>query len=262
MTNNCASVKGRKKGSPKTLNTWVKNYIYTQAMEQLQIDRETLADKLIQEIEAAGETAPTFETAIRYISFARNHGIKSLDKSWSIGACLDHSIPSEVMPKLMILKSKIGDKLTIRISRWFSYLFPELFPKIHEKYKSKYDEVAQLGLLYQIAKQYAKLEIINEITSGKIVSPIQSPDTSDIDNIYFVENNLSEEIIWENFINLFLPKSIKLAANMPNEKLLCFIEHLVKDNIINENEAKLLKNNPGFLFAISLFIELKKKAGE
>jgi len=64
-----------------------------------------LANTLIKEIEEIGEIPPSFETAKRYISKARNSA-NPIDEPWSIACCSEYSafFPPDSIPVLMSYK--------------------------------------------------------------------------------------------------------------------------------------------------------------
>jgi hypothetical protein len=69
-----------------------------------------LANTLIKEIKESGEIPPSFETAQRYISKARNSG-NPIDEPWSIACCSEYSafFPPDSIPVLMNYKQWIHE---------------------------------------------------------------------------------------------------------------------------------------------------------
>jgi hypothetical protein len=118
---------GRKPGSPKALKPEVRRLIYTRALIERDLPRDTLADLLIEQIEANGDTAPTFETTIKYISQARNEGKSDLDKPWSTAALISQPLNWEIVPWLVgaqfNLSQFLAKPLTLRQALWFCRLY-------------------------------------------------------------------------------------------------------------------------------------------
>ncbi len=102
-----------------------------------------------------------------------------LDKPWSVGACIQHNIPSDSVALLNDLRKQMGDKLTIRIARWVVFLKPVITPLLDNELKE--DEIGSLTL---IAANYATLEASSEESE-------EVSDTSELDAIYFSESKIS-----------------------------------------------------------------------
>ena len=144
-----------------------------------------------------------------------------LDRPWNIGLSMKYKneIPADIVPVLVKLKQEyaiedirerdriakelnktspaalafiesklkdneklLQDDLTIRTARWIAYLYPSLKDK------------TTLFHISIIAEQYAEQEAINEIITGEISPVIQAPDTSSLDDTYFIQRQESPVI--------------------------------------------------------------------
>ncbi len=116
---------GKKSRSPN-LKPFVKKLIFSRAINQRNIPRDFLARALIKEIKEAGEISPSLETAIRYISDARNK-YKPLDEPWTTDVCSEYAsdFPPESIPYLLQLwrySIHLDEVFTIRHAIWAARL--------------------------------------------------------------------------------------------------------------------------------------------
>jgi hypothetical protein len=167
------------------------------AIQQPDMPRDVLAEILVSEIEKMGFVAPSFETLKSYISKARSHGIKAVDYPWSIGSCVDYNIPPEIIPTLIEYKDKLESikskdrsnermpkgHFTIRGALWLVRLMPMI------KFKFPGDDRNPFyAYLILIVDAYTREETIHEI-----LKPGEPFDTSELDNIWFSNDNKSFE---------------------------------------------------------------------
>lgn len=170
---------GRKPGSPRAIAQEVKDRIYDTAMTERETSREDLAERLIQQIEQSGNVAPTVETTIKYISYARTHGFADMDEPWTVGCCHKYGIPSDIIPDLIELIRK-ETPLTIREARWFA----KLKLTVYEIAKRKQPDASALGLTSLIAGVYARKERLSQIAG------LDYANTAEIDELILVNEDL------------------------------------------------------------------------
>lgn len=110
------------------------------------------------------------------------------DQPWSIGICIKNDIPSSTIPLLIKIQAVHGDRkdlLTIRQALWIAKLYPVLRPLLEKEYSE--DSKAQISNLLSIVNAYSIREEIAEIHEQ------QSPDTSDLDEIFFIKGDVTPE---------------------------------------------------------------------
>ncbi len=177
---------------PKISNE-VRRLIISEAIhDSKNMPRRALAVRLRDLIEKMGEISPTEDTLARMISEARNQQPSELDQPWSIGACAPYGIPSEIIPVLMKMKKyrapndreDLLGQITIREARWLARLFPAGESVVN---KTFIDEEGQLWLLSLIVSCYAERERVSEQMNE------QYPDTSELDKLYFANDDLSSD---------------------------------------------------------------------
>lgn len=176
-----------KRSRPKNLTTPVKRLIYHRALTQRDIPRDFLANTLIKEIEDICEIPPSFETAKRYISKARNSA-NPIDKPWSIACCSEYStyFPPESISEIMYFKKWIHNILqdkdnehndlfgrpfsaiTIRDAIWFVRLKPLVEKVFSDEIKN--DENMRFGYIHSIVIVYTMVEITCGILDEHFVS--------------------------------------------------------------------------------------------
>jgi len=144
-----------------------------------------------------GEISPTEETLMRMISEARNKQPSELDQPWSIGACAQYNIPPDIIPVLIKIQQFrarsefkiLQQELTIREARWFARLHPVVETLTRKQFP--YDPEARLRFLSLIVSCYVQRERVSELMNE------QYPDTSELDRIYFVNEDLSSNALFE-----------------------------------------------------------------
>lgn len=154
-----------------------------------------------------------------------------LDTPWSIGDCIKYNIPADMIPVLIEIQ-KLGLKadeirfaqITNRQAKWFAMLYPSVQRLIKNKYheihfafntfltflfplfrqweekeqvSQRVLELEELTLLILVGFQYANREQASEITRESHL------DTSGLDNLYFVQEDISVETIIDAWWNVF-----------------------------------------------------------
>ena len=140
----------------------------------------------------------------------RNEQTEGLDQPWTIGACVNYNIPADIIPTLIEEQKRcalVNEKarqdwetergktlrqlgvtepyrrmLTIRQARWFAKLYGIVSEVAKRKYPDSPEE--QKDLTSRLIDQYATKEQVSEFEK------LQCPDTSDLDNAYFMGGNL------------------------------------------------------------------------
>jgi len=132
----------KNKLKPRSLKPSVKRLIYTWAVKERKVPREFLANQLIKEIEESHEIPPTLETAMRYISAARNTK-NPIDKPWSLGACRDYPqyFPPSSIPFLM-------EYLSVDV------VYSEDYGDYHQKYKFTIRDAIWMVRLESVIEKY------------------------------------------------------------------------------------------------------------
>ena len=175
-------IKSSRRGpyKPRALKPTVRRLIVHRAISQPKVPRQFLAKQLIKEIKKAGEIPPTLDTAMRYISKARNTR-NPLDEPWTLACCseyaaffLPESIPTIIYYKdcLSQLESDTKYKykkffgvsmsdISIRCAIWMIRLQPiieHLSPKLMIE-----DEPLPSTYPFVIASTYSMAEMASEI---------------------------------------------------------------------------------------------------
>lgn len=185
---------------PKNLTPSVKRLIYHRAVTQRDIPRALLANTLIQEIRNSGEIPPSFETAQRYISKARNSG-NPIDEPWSIACCSEYSVffPPESIPILMNYK------------QWI-YGFTELSKEAYAKYK-EYEDLFGVPMPIMSIRHaiwIIRLKPLIEKTFAELMANdenIRLAYTFSIPYIYVIAE-ITCEILKEHFISTGLDNAL------------------------------------------------------
>jgi hypothetical protein len=162
---------------------------------------------------------------------------KELDRPWSIGATIKE-VSNDALPSIIeiqtLAKMLFRNQISVRQARWFGYFYPligslteninmnipglfiqlaiyqnvkldestakaliesyKLFENADQEKKQKFIQLAWLAI---IGVQYAKLEQINELIEGSLL------DTSELDELYFINGNLSAEAIVDSFWKVY-----------------------------------------------------------
>ena len=180
-----------KRTKPRELKPIIKRLIFGEAIRQLNVPRELLANRLIKEIEESGELPPTLETAKRYISKARN-ATNPIDKPWTLGSCRDYPtfFPPNSLLRLMkmqqetwrsvdLLTNARPPGLSIRTCMWIV----RLQPLIKEYFRpDEHDFQQESDILFNVAHAYSSAERTSE-TMGE-----QTFDSSDLDQALCSQN--------------------------------------------------------------------------
>jgi hypothetical protein len=194
----------RKRGGLR-ISREVKALIISQAIhDNKTMPRRALAVRLQELIQRMGEVSPTEDTLVRMISAARNQQPSDLERTWSIGACSQYGIPADIVPLLIkvrqfrIREMKDLDlppvKLTIRQARWFARLQPAVEALVKTQYPFDMDKM--LHYLEEVVAFYVEKEQISEILNE------QYPDTSGLDEMIFVKEDLAFDTLLEAWWSL------------------------------------------------------------
>jgi len=138
-----------------------------------------------------------------------------LDNRWSAGSCLKYGISLEIVLSIHRLLLQSNRFLTIRRARWYSALHPILFPLLEATYPGQLEE-NQIRL-FQISSYYSRAEQITEIDGD------DTPDTSDMDNTFFINQDFSLEAslrIWGGLYSQTPEKPTKADDAKPIEQIL------------------------------------------
>jgi len=182
-----------KRGRPRRLKPSIKSLILSRAIRQRNMPREYLAQELIKEIEEMGEIPPSFETAKRIISKARNSD-NPIDKLWTLACCSDYSsfFPPESIPTIIENRNLLGQiedaeykelfgysmsDITIRDAKWLVRLKP-VIEYLTPKLMLGNEPLPEL-YLYYIASTYSMAEMASEMLGD------DNFDSSDLDKALF-----------------------------------------------------------------------------
>jgi hypothetical protein len=161
----------------------------------------------------------------------------ALNQRWNIGLGMKYGITANIVPVLIKIKQNenLSDDLTIRKARWIEYLYPTL-ELIFKRRRPNINQEERIGLIYLIAENYAKLEEIFEIKNGVNNTPIHAMDTSDIDNMYLVKEDISNENITGLSVNIqFFETERLLSSLLTSERI-----RNIKEHPITEGELKAI----------------------
>ena len=147
--------KGSVNGRPKVLKPEIRNLIITWATETHRLmDREALAEALIDEIERLGEDPPTIKTLIAMISTARSSEKERIDEPWSMSVLRDQgfSLAPDVIPYVVQVQQRQKNipplsEVSIRQAQWIARLC-KIIPNIDDLaiiswYYTLYDRVSR-----------------------------------------------------------------------------------------------------------------------
>ncbi len=188
----------KKTGRGPNISREVRQLIISQAIhDSKNMPRRALAVRLQDLIEKMGEISPTEETLMRLISEVRNKQPSELDQPWSIGVCEKYNIPPDIIPVLVkelqfrtnTEFKTLGQELTIREARWFARLYPVVEALTRKQFP--HDPEMGLRFLPLVASCYAQRERACELMNE------QYPDTSELDRILFVNEDLSSDALFE-----------------------------------------------------------------
>jgi hypothetical protein len=210
--------KGSVDGRPKALKPEIRNLITNWATEDVRyrdLDRELLADKLIDEIEGRGEIAPTVSTLKAYISTDRNQTRAAVDYPWSMSILRDtrFSLQSEVIPYVVEIQQKqknivpLGD-VSIRQAQWISRLckvvkdidalsiiswYYALYERVTEKAGTQFDTTKPDNALPDKDKVVEAFQDLLQAASFKVSKPV----FDDMATTKLSENKMMEiDTIW------------------------------------------------------------------
>ncbi len=199
-------MKRRRPGRGPKISNEVRRLIIGQAIhDSKNMPRRALAVRLQDLIEKMGEISPTEDTLVKLISEARNQQPSDLDQPWSIGACAQYNIPSDIIPVLISLqKLKVSSgkevslgQITIREAQWVARLYPAAEQLIN---KEIIDNDGRLWLLSIIVSGYVQRERVSEQMNE------QYPNTSDLDRLYFANEDPLSDVSLNAWWSTFPPE--------------------------------------------------------
>lgn len=116
-----------------------------------------------------------------------------LDVPWTVGASLKYGISPQAISALLSMRKVSRGNLTIRRARWVSYLHsvPGFIQAIKEYHPD--NVLRQYASLAFVAEGYAWREEVAELR-GK-----DSPETSDLDELFLVDHDFSDDAIQAPF---------------------------------------------------------------
>ena len=244
----------------KIVNSIVENEVASFLLENPDYTGKELKRKVQNSLQGKGFkynfTVRTYQN-IKAKIYPRLGGDNPLDKPWAIGSCIKHDIPADMIPALIniqqLIKTQqlIMEQITIREAKWFARLYSvvqkltkkqhrnaafalELYQLLVNDFRgspqferehpgtSELDPV-ELYWLVIIGCQYANKEKVSELIERKDV------DTSDLDNLYFIREDLSVEAIVDGSWSAFAtPKQKKKRSQMLTKKGTISTEYLEK----------------------------------
>ncbi|MFC2041744.1 hypothetical protein ACFLTY_05450 [Chloroflexota bacterium] len=208
----------------------MEDFIRLQLLKQPRPTADEIYSHLMDYVEEKRLPLPGDSAVIKRITKIRkeigNHPPSELDNAWSIGACIKHDIPSDIIPMLIELREislkfkqkgetldlppewrkaeaeareEVENEPTIRQARWIAKLYP-LVEKLIDG-QDPAGESSRVGYHDIIAGQYAIKEKLAELKGTPL-------DTSDLDKHYFIDHNLD---IIEGFFMTELPEQYNEA---------------------------------------------------
>ena len=233
-----------KTGRGPNISNEVRRLVIGQAIhDSKNMPRRALAVRLQDLIEKMGEISPTEETLMRMISEARNQQPSELDQPWSIGACAQYNIPPAIIPVLIRIQElkASGDivgllrVVTIREAQWVARLFPVAEPVINKTFSVDQDRLLLLSL---IVSCYMEKERVSQQMNE------QYPNTSELDRVYFANEDLLSEDSIEAWWNVF-PRKYQQAISEALEprRLMGFKEvEQAKGRPLSDEEVKMVND--------------------
>ena len=235
-----------KTGRGPKISKEVRRLIIGQAIhDSKNMPRRALAVRLQDLIEKMGEISPTEDTLARIISEARNQQPSEFDQPWSIGACAQYNIPPDIIPVLIRMqrnrtprqRKDVVRELTIREAKWFAQLFPVADPVVNKIFVG---DGGRLWLLSLIVSCYVQRERVSEQMNE------QYPNTSDLDSLYFANEDILSNNSLEVWWGMFPPEYQKAVANaLEPRRLLAIAEtEKIRGRPLSDEETKVI--NTGF----------------
>jgi hypothetical protein len=218
-----------KTGRGPNISKEVRQLIISQAVhDSKNMPRRALAVRLQDLIEKMGEISPTEETLIRMISDARNRQPSELDLPWSIGVCEQYNIPPEIIPVLIKeqqLRARSEFKvlqqgITIREARWFARLYPAMEALTRKQFPLDPEE--RLRFMPLIVSCYAQRERVSELMNEPYL------DTSELDRIFFIDEDLSSDALFEAWWSTRSEREQKAATDILEQRRMSVIRELGK----------------------------------
>jgi hypothetical protein len=179
------------------------------------------------------------------ISEARNKQPSELDQPWSIGANAQYNIPPDINPVLIRIQRfrtttqrKSGlEELTIREARWFARLYPVAERVVNN---ALIDDYGRFWLLSLIVSCYVQRERVSEQMNE------QYPDTSDLDRLFFANEDVLSNNSFALWWSIFPPEYQKAVGNVLEPRRLLAIGEMekIRGCPLSDEETELI--NTGF----------------
>jgi len=163
--------------------------------------------------------------------------LRGFDKPWSLGTYVP---PADIAPLISLQKQLFayGRYLTTRRARWYAVLYPVLAPIIEQAYPG--DNAQNELRIMQIASFYCRKEQIAEVNDIAL-------DTSKLDSIFLIYQDISFKAMLLEWFNLFLPDmenpdTLTLNIEGNTELLLQFVNTLTQSGV--DQALKFFKEHP------------------
>jgi hypothetical protein len=199
-------------GRPEKMTEQIKQYVYQMLEDNINIKAPAMLNKIRKDLVKKGIDEETIsdllpgQSAIGKYAAEKRPEIRErqkhplpIDTPWTIGSCIEYEISPETIPILLLIKSidsafyENGTiMLTIRTARWINLLWKHVFELIDRKpNENETDFEIRRGLwTLRIAWVYAVKERRVKESTGS-----QFSDTTELDDIFFGDDHLSEDII-------------------------------------------------------------------
>jgi len=249
----------KKSGRGPNISNTVRQLIISQAIHDSKtMPRRALAVRLQELIERMGEPPPTEDTLVKMISEARNKQPGELEKPWCIGVCAYYNIPPDIIPLLIKVQQsrKQGEfkdfekELTIREALWYNRLRPVV--ETLTKNKFPFDVNAPFSYLNIIVSAYVQRERVSEIMNE------QYPNTTDLDRIIFINEDLSNDGLFQVWWSMRSEQEREDMANIIEKKRKSAIEKLEQGHEDKPNSIDSETVNDFFNAAINGPVALRE----
>ena len=170
---------GKRKGSLRRIPENMRLYIYKRALDDIQIPRDVLADRLAEELINIPEfkRSPSFDTLKKLISEARNIKRLPVDEYWEVAALRDpkYAIHPETKRAIFDLKFRGHPGITIRQALWMDHLMGlPLSNDILFIYASLYAEAESLAETMDIGFD---TKVIDDMLTKTLSNPEKAQQT-------------------------------------------------------------------------------------
>jgi hypothetical protein len=142
-----------------------------------------------------------------------------LNQKWNISLGKKYGIIASAVPILIDIKQLENNRddlpngLTLRKAQWVEYLYPAL-NGILKRQRPELDLEQRIWRIYVIAEEYSKIEEIYEIKADSETPSPSLLDTSDLDNKFFINEDLSDDSIVDASIHHRLTETRDLLRSL------------------------------------------------